>query len=230
MNPSSQKATPSVDKSAAASRAPKRERGRQRVAALIDAASRVIAARGYAAATMTAIAAEAGAAIGSLYQFFPTKAALAEVLLGRYGERLGAALDALSARSGTLTPETLAEGLAAMMLDLTADRAAVMAILDARADTVGARRQLRARFEAGIGRLLRAVRPDVAQDGGGDFLDGFVRGRQPRDALAAHEALGAATSRRQLSRLAYWLPGRRSLRIWARRSGSMGSPVTSSTP
>lgn len=164
MNPSSQKATLSADKSAAASRAPKRERGRQRVAALIDAASRVIAARGYAAATMTAIAAEAGAAIGSLYQFFPTKAALAEVLLGRYGERLGAALDALSARSGTLTPETLAEGLAAMMLDLTADRAAVMAILDARADTVGARQQLRARFEAGIGRLLRAVRPDVADD------------------------------------------------------------------
>ena len=164
MNPSSQKATPSADKSGAASRAPKRERGRQRVAALIDAASKVIAARGYAAATMTAIAAEAGAAIGSLYQFFPTKAALAEVLLGRYGERLGAALDALTDRAGELTPETLAEGLAAMMLDLTADRAAVMAILDARADTVGARRQLRARFEAGIERLLRVVRPDVADD------------------------------------------------------------------
>lgn len=148
-------------------RAPKRERGRQRVANLLTAASKIIAARGYDAATMTAIAAEAGASIGSLYQFFPTKAALAEVLLDQYGAQLGDRLDALLALQTGLTTAELSEGLVAMMLDLTADRAAVMAILDARdagPEAGEARRQLRARLEDGLERLLRRVRPDLNGD------------------------------------------------------------------
>jgi AcrR family transcriptional regulator len=148
-------------------RAPKRERGRQRVANLLAAASKIIAERGYDAATMTAIAAEAGASIGSLYQFFPTKAALAEVLLDQYGARLGDRLDALLALQTGLTTAEMSEGLVAMMLDLTADRTAVMAILDARdagPEAGEARRQLRARLEDGLERLLRIVRPDLKGD------------------------------------------------------------------
>ena len=160
---SSQKSIPdSVE-----TRAPKRERGRQRVANLLAAASKIIAERGYDAATMTAIAAEAGASIGSLYQFFPTKAALAEVLLDQYGERLGKKLDALRALQTALTTVQMSEGLVAMMLDLTADRTAVMAILDARdasPEAGAARRQLRARLENGLERLLRVVRPDLKGD------------------------------------------------------------------
>ena len=55
-----------------------RRRGRERVAALLAAAATVFAERGYEAATMTEVAARAGASIGSLYQFFPTKELLAE--------------------------------------------------------------------------------------------------------------------------------------------------------
>ncbi|MGN6424571.1 MAG: TetR/AcrR family transcriptional regulator [Asticcacaulis sp.] len=148
-------------------RAPKRERGRQRVANLLAAASKIIAERGYDAATMTAIAVEAGASIGSLYQFFPTKAALAEVLLDQYGARLGDRLNALLALQTGLTTAKMSEGLVAMMLDLTADRTAVMAILDARdagPEAGEARRQLRARLEDGLERLLRIVRPDLKGD------------------------------------------------------------------
>ena len=69
---------------------PKRERGKQRVAALIDACAELFAEKGYEATTMTEIAQRAGAAIGSLYQFFPSKEALAEALFNRYAERAAA--------------------------------------------------------------------------------------------------------------------------------------------
>ena len=68
----------------------KRERGKQRVAALIDAGAELFAAKGYEATTMTEIASRAGAAIGSLYQFFPSKEALAEALFNRFAERAAA--------------------------------------------------------------------------------------------------------------------------------------------
>ena len=48
----------------AAARAPKRERGKQRVAALLAAAASVFAEKGYEAATMTEIAARAAADSG----------------------------------------------------------------------------------------------------------------------------------------------------------------------
>ena len=65
--------------------APKRERGRQRVAAIMDAAVELFSEKGYDAATMTEIAARSSTAIGSLYRFFPSKEALADALLQRYG-------------------------------------------------------------------------------------------------------------------------------------------------
>jgi AcrR family transcriptional regulator len=62
----------------ATAKMPRRKRGRERVAGLLAAATEIFAEKGYEGATMTEIAARAGAAIGSLYQFFPTKYALAE--------------------------------------------------------------------------------------------------------------------------------------------------------
>ena len=50
------------------------------MAALKEAAAQVFVSRGYDAATMTEIASRAQAPIGSLYQFFPTKASLAAAL------------------------------------------------------------------------------------------------------------------------------------------------------
>ncbi|HWE05062.1 MAG TPA: TetR family transcriptional regulator [Rhizomicrobium sp.] len=67
-------------------RAPRQERGERRVASLLDAAEFVIAEHGYEAATMSEIADKAGASIGSLYQFFPSKQAIAQALRTRYKE------------------------------------------------------------------------------------------------------------------------------------------------
>src|SRR6266481_3220317 len=92
-------------------RAPKRARGKQRVADLLQAAATVFAEKGYEAATMTEIAARAGAPIGSLYQFFPVKEALADTLVLNYVALLAADLQQLESRAARLDIRTLVEEL-----------------------------------------------------------------------------------------------------------------------
>src|SRR5487761_880539 len=92
-------------------RAPQRHRGRLRVAALLRAAASAFAEKGFDAATMTEIAGLAGASIGSLYQFFPNKEALADALLARYGELVAAALREIETRAAELSATALADAL-----------------------------------------------------------------------------------------------------------------------
>jgi AcrR family transcriptional regulator len=65
-------------------RAPRQERSRRRVSALLDAAAVEFAEKGFASATTTAVAARAGVPIGSLYQWFPDKEALLYGLADRH--------------------------------------------------------------------------------------------------------------------------------------------------
>lgn len=71
-------------------RVPVQARGARRVDALLDAAASVIAEIGVDAATTNAIASRAGAAKGSLYQFFPNKEALVDALAARFAAELRA--------------------------------------------------------------------------------------------------------------------------------------------
>src|SRR5258708_9032332 len=87
---------------AAAAVLPKRQRGKQRVAELLAAGAAVFAEKGYAAATMTEIAARAEAPIGSLYQFFPSKEALADTLAQSYIALLTPDLESLEAPARNL--------------------------------------------------------------------------------------------------------------------------------
>ena len=64
-------------------RVPVQERGRQRVDRLVDAAERLLARMPVHRVTATAIAAEAGVPIGSLYQYFPNRLAVLAELLQR---------------------------------------------------------------------------------------------------------------------------------------------------
>jgi AcrR family transcriptional regulator len=70
-----------------AARAPQQDRGQRRVDSLLDAAEQVIAEVGIDAASTNAIAERAGASMGSLYHFFPSKEALIEALARRFAER-----------------------------------------------------------------------------------------------------------------------------------------------
>jgi len=67
-------------------KAPQRARGQRRVKELLAAASDLFVEKGFEATTMTEIAQRAGASIGSLYQFFPTKEALADILCADSGD------------------------------------------------------------------------------------------------------------------------------------------------
>jgi AcrR family transcriptional regulator len=69
-------------------RQPKQQRGKERVEKILAAAAAVFEEVGYAAATTHMIAARAGTAIGSLYQFFPDKAAIFKAMELRHVERV----------------------------------------------------------------------------------------------------------------------------------------------
>lgn len=71
-------------------RQPKQQRGKERVEKILDAAAAVFDEVGYEAATTHLIAAKAGTAIGSLYQFFPDKAAIFKAMELRHVERVKA--------------------------------------------------------------------------------------------------------------------------------------------
>jgi AcrR family transcriptional regulator len=93
--------------SSPAIRKPQRQRGVARVESLLEAAGEAFAEKGYDAATMTEIAARAGASIGSLYQFFPTKELVAEALVARYVSALHADLRRMAGLARSMDARSL---------------------------------------------------------------------------------------------------------------------------
>jgi len=69
-------------------RKPRQARSQERVKQILDVAEELFIAEGYQATTTNAIAARAQVSIGSLYQFFPDKAAILQALTIRYGDLL----------------------------------------------------------------------------------------------------------------------------------------------
>lgn len=80
--------SPQESAEARAMRAPQQERGQRRVEQILDAAEAVFAEMGVDGASMQAVADRAGASVGSLYHFFPSKDVLVEALARRYGDRV----------------------------------------------------------------------------------------------------------------------------------------------
>ncbi len=160
MSMSSQKSTAS---DAAVMREPQRQRGRDRVAALLQAGAAVFAEKGYEAATMTEVAARAGASIGSLYQFFPSKEALADALLAGYGEQVLAGLQAVEAQAARLAVPDLADALIDLLVGLKQERVAALALIEARRDAVATAQPLRLRdaLRAGVARILALRAPGL---------------------------------------------------------------------
>jgi AcrR family transcriptional regulator len=144
-------------------KAPKRARGVQRVAELLDAAAALFAENGYDTTTMTQIAHRAGASIGSLYQFFPSKEVLAEALFGRYAERVASLLEELAKRAPGLSPIHLADKLVDLMLDVRSDRDATAALSSSVSGIVERRKPLRGATRRQIAAILRAANPGLRE-------------------------------------------------------------------
>jgi AcrR family transcriptional regulator len=149
-------------------RAPKRRRGMLRVASLMEAASAVIAERGYESATMAEIAARAGAQIGSLYRFFPNKEVLADALIHRYGELIDAAFSKIESQAASSSVDALADSLLDVFVELHDESEAIIALLDARSEWSVKRAELRKAVLRSIAQilLLRSpqLRPQTAKD------------------------------------------------------------------
>lgn len=144
---------------------PKRKRGIARVAKLLDAGAAVFAEQGYKAATMTEIAARAGAPIGSLYQFFPNKDVLADALVARYAEHVEAALDRIRAQVGDLDGTQLADRLLDVLVAHAAERSLALSLLDARWEQPGVRPGiLRESLRRRIAEILCLWRPALPED------------------------------------------------------------------
>jgi len=152
-----------VTKAATGAVAPKRERGRSRVAAILEAGAEIFAEKGYDGATMTEIAARSKTAIGSLYRFFPTKEALADALLTRYGDLMTERLAAIEARASGLSPSQLADVLVDFMLDMSADRAIALPLIEVTQEAEEKRAHIRGAIRRGLASILMAIDTGITQ-------------------------------------------------------------------
>jgi AcrR family transcriptional regulator len=143
-------------------RVPQRERGKRRVAALLKAGVSLFAEKGYDAVTMTEVAARAGAPIGSLYQFFPSKEALADAILGDFGERLDDALNAIEERASALTIPALADALLGLFVGFQNERAAATALIESRQEASAPAAELKLAIRRHVTRILQARMPEVS--------------------------------------------------------------------
>lgn len=147
---------------------PKRQRGRERVFAIVEAAVDLFAAQEYSAVTMTEIAARSGTAIGSLYRFFPTKAHVADEILARYDQSIRREFDECAAEAGSRPIAETAADLIERVAALGRYRAAGLALIDARnelGEPVKAQiGNIRGTMQAGVARVLAAAQPGMPED------------------------------------------------------------------
>ena len=175
-------------------RAPKRARGKQRVAELLQAAAEVFAEKGYDAATMTEIAARAGAPIGSLYQFFPVKEALADWLVQNYIGLLVADLQALEARASRIDTETLVDSLLDLLRVHGRERAAAAPLVEARMDERTRRTSFRHMLRKHIAAILRARSPTLSAEAAREMAVVLVSLMKAVSALVDEEGLPGRTA------------------------------------
>ncbi|RTL54045.1 MAG: TetR/AcrR family transcriptional regulator [Bradyrhizobiaceae bacterium] len=140
-------------------REPKRARGRQRVASLLDAAAALFVEKGYDATTTAAIAERAGASIGSLYQFFPTKQTIAEALFERYQQHVAAAVRDFVARAPHSSPREIADMLVELMLGLKSHRDVAAALSNAVTEIAERRERARGILRREVVTILKSANP-----------------------------------------------------------------------
>lgn len=144
---------------------PQRPRGKQRVAALLQAASDVFVERGFDAATMTEIAARAGASIGSLYQFFASKEALADMLRAQYGRAVCHAFAELRTHVVGMTPERIAARLVEVSTSMLGAHPSFAVLMVVRHKGGASIAEVRGQLVAELAAILEGVAPGLSAEG-----------------------------------------------------------------
>jgi AcrR family transcriptional regulator len=182
---------------------PRRRPGKERVAALMEAAATVIAEKGYEAATMAEIAARAGALVGSLYHFFPSKEALAEALIRRYEGIVGEAFARIDDRAASMPVEELADALIGLMVEIRGESKAMVALLDARAEWSAKRQEFMDASLRRIARTLSLKSPGLPPEAARHMAAVLMHNMKAMKALVTEygEASGAVAELRDMTRL-----------------------------
>jgi AcrR family transcriptional regulator len=134
---------------APARRIPVQDRSERRVESFLSRAGEVIAELGYEAATMTEIAVRANASIGSLYQYFPNKEAIAAALFQRYQSILVARWAALADDADHMDAAELGARIIEQFARFSEEQPAFFTILNAPVDLKkdpASRRRIREQF------------------------------------------------------------------------------------
>ncbi|WP_432064423.1 TetR/AcrR family transcriptional regulator [Streptomyces sp. C10-9-1] len=124
---------------------------------LVDSATAVVAEAGWSGASVTVVAAAAGMSVGSVYQHFPSKSALAVEVFRRASGREVRVLSEVLAH-GTGDPlERLAHGVGVFARRALENRGLAHALLAAPADAAVGRERLeyRRRYRAAFARVIR---------------------------------------------------------------------------
>src|ERR1041385_909395 len=100
-------------------RTPKQARGQLRVDEILDAAERLIRTSSWEKISTNHIAREAGIPIGSLYQFFANKHAIAHALVERYVASIEQAFANLPNNIESMTPAELVNAVFDSLLVVT---------------------------------------------------------------------------------------------------------------
>lgn len=145
-------------------KAPSRKRGRERVAALLEAAADVFATEGYDGATMTEIAARAGASIGSLYQFFPKKQHIAAELHQRLLAEMATMLDALGDKCHGVSRAEMTDRLFVEIGTFFDRHPAFITLAERRDIDPKIKKQARARLRGLLGDILANTTPPVPEE------------------------------------------------------------------
>ncbi|MDQ6527239.1 TetR/AcrR family transcriptional regulator [Nocardioides sp. LHD-245] len=102
---------------------PRQARSREMVERIVTAGRAVLIADGYDAFSTNRVATVAGVSPGSLYQYFPDKAAILDVVIDRYWEEVAERVAAsLADRIGEFGPAMVRDTADALLTALEADR------------------------------------------------------------------------------------------------------------
>ena len=95
-------------------RLPKQSRAQSTVSAILEGAARVLAERGWAGFNTNVVAERAGVSIGSLYEYFPNKQAIADAIVS---EHLAKGEAMLAAAATNASSKSSLESLVASLVD-----------------------------------------------------------------------------------------------------------------
>jgi AcrR family transcriptional regulator len=131
---------------------------------LLEAATRVFVKEGYAKATTNRIAAAAGVSVGSLYQYFPSKDAIAVELLRRYRDGLVELISARLENAERGNFETIVHDLLGALVRAENINPALHRVLIEQVLRTSARREMlgfEERLEEVLASALRAAQANV---------------------------------------------------------------------